>query len=59
MDRVEVRRSGDLVQIKPDAVTPGPPRGAREPQPPAGPFCGTTNLTSMPGQPGFAATPAP
>ena len=39
MDRVATRIDGDVVEINPDAVTPGPPRGAGPTFEPTGPFC--------------------
>lgn len=55
MDRVEVRVSGDLVQVKPGEVTEGPPRGAREDGEPTGPVCRSENWVEDP--PGFVANP--
>lgn len=49
MDRVEIRVVGDLVQVKPESVTEGPARDAREPQKPAGPLCAIDAGESPPG----------
>jgi nitrite reductase/ring-hydroxylating ferredoxin subunit len=56
MDRVAIRVRDDLVQIDPEDVRPGPPRGAGPPLDPTGELC------EVPGpvdSPGFAAEPTP
>ena len=39
MDRVAIRLNRDVVEINPDVMTPGPPRGAGSPFEPSGPLC--------------------
>jgi hypothetical protein len=39
MDRVGIRIKGDFIDVKPDAVTTGPVRGAGPPEPTIGPLC--------------------
>jgi hypothetical protein len=53
MDHVELRLSGDLVQIKPTAFIDGVSRNARAPQQPTGPFCPDRPAA----EPGFVASP--
>lgn len=53
MDHVELRVIGDLVQIKPTAVTDGLPRNARGPQQPTGSFCPDRPAA----EPGFVPSP--
>jgi hypothetical protein len=53
MDHVQLRLIGDLVQIRPTALTDGLPRNARAPLRPTGPFCPDRPAR----EPGFAASP--
>ena len=49
MDRFEVRLRGGFVDVKPDAVIPGPPRGSGTPRPGTGPVCAPDGPEAPPG----------
>jgi hypothetical protein len=54
LDRVASRVNDDLIEIDPDDVRTGPPRGAGPPEEPTGELCRVPGPVS---EPGFAADP--